>query len=626
MNGRAGARTAVARPGFVLLLFALGTLAAIAILQLSTAPALVTALIAPDLGAYLSAPLSGPVIAQIFFMPSIAAISLALILYLLHQPSADPRLRLLLLNFVAVTFVLLAILRLAPAHITTEESKLAHFTGAVLFFTAACAAANAFLARNTTRFLLWVAGALAFAFAAFDEILEIHEKVGIALKARFGGTTKAAEQATAPAFQDFVTLAYSVTGLLVLVGLYIVFRKQVRGRTWFILTFVFAALIYFLSTVLDSFDFLLSSLSRTVDLLYLASVLEEILEFVAASLFFVAFAIAFLDGGGRALLDDLKKDVGPRFPRPRAVLWTARGVAYAATAVFVAAIIALSLEYSARAALLTENSDYSVRLFANSADNNLLHPDGMTYANGHLYVANDVPPSVMTIKAGKSRILTAADELKRPESIAVAKDGTVYLTDDTRRLLLRIRPGLAPETILGPDKLKEPKGLAFDSTGALYVVDFGASAILVLRDNKVETIASVPRHRPEEIAFDRFGNLYFTEESPARVMKISPSGALSTFVDGASGVVAIEDIAIAGDDIYVADSRRGAIFKFGLNGEGRVVLAFEKRTGVEIEAITLDDDGVIYLGFRKPERKFLGMRRVDFIMCIADPPRAKAAC
>jgi DNA-binding beta-propeller fold protein YncE len=242
-----------------------------------------------------------------------------------------------------------------------------------------------------------------------------------------------------------------------------------------------------------------------------------------------------------------------------------------------------------------------------------------------LYVANDVPPSVMTIKAGKSRILTSANELKRPESIAVAKDGTVYLTDDSRRLLLRIRQGPAPEIILGPEKLKEPKGLAFDPAGALYVADFGASAILVLRDNKIETFA-VPGHRPEEIAFDRSGNLYFTEESPARVMKISPSGALSTFVDGSSGVVAIEDIAIKGDDIYVADSRRGAIFKFGLNGQGRVVLAFEKRTGVEIEAIALDDDGVIYLGLRKPERKFLGMRRVDFIMCISDPSRAKAAC
>ena len=625
MNRAAPASVDGARQRLVPWVLILGTLAAIAALQLITAPSLVAALVAPGLGEYLSGPLRGPVIAQIYFMPSIAAINLAIILYLLHQPIADLRLRLLLLNFVAVTFVLLAVLRLAPTDITTEENKLAHFTGAVLLFTAMCAAANALLARDTTRFFLWVVGSVAFAFAAFDEILEIHEKIGIALQSRLGSTTKVAEESAALPYQDIVTLAYSVAGLLILATLYFVFRKHLRERLFFILTFLSAAVIYFISTMLDSFDFVLSSPSKSVDLLYLASVLEEILEFVAASLFFVAFAIAFLEGGGRRLLDDIKGYAGSRFVRSGVALWTARGIAYAASAVFIAAVTAVPLRYPARAALLTANSQYSVRLFANSADNSLLHPDGMAFANGHLYVANDAPPSVMAIKSGKSRILASADDLGKPESIEVAKDGTVYLTDDSRRLLLRIRQGMEPETILGPEELIEPKGLAFDSEGALYVADFGASAILVLRENKAERIA-VPGHRPEEIAFDRSGNLYFTEESPARVMKISPAGALSTFADESSGIVAVEDVAIRGDDIFVADSRRGAILKFGLNGKGKVVLAFQKRTGREIEAITLGEEGAIYLGFRKPAGKLFGMRRVDFIMCIADPARVKSAC
>ena len=625
MNRLAPARAAAARQRIVPWVFFLGTLAAITVLQLITAPSLVAALVAPDLGEYLSAPLRGPVIAQIYFLPSIAAISLAIILYLLHQPIADARLRLMLLNFVAVTFVLLAVLRLAPANITTEESKLAHFTGAALLLTAMCAAANALLARDKARFLLWVVGSVAFAFAAFDEILEIHEKIGIVLQSRLGSKTEAAEQSAALPMQDLVTLAYSVAGLLILATLYLVFRKQVRERLFFILTFFSAAVLYFFSTVLDSFDFLLSSRSKSVDLVYLASVLEEILEFAAASLFFVAFAIAFLEGGGRRMLDDIKGNAGSRLVRSGVALWSARGVAYVATAVLVAAVIAVPLKYPARAALVTKNLQYSVRLFANSADNTALTPDGMAYASGYLYVANDAPPSVMTLRSGTSRVLASADDLGKPESIEVAKDGTVYLTDDSRRLLLRIRPGMEPETILSPEQLIEPKGLAFDSQGALYVADFGASAILVLRENKVEMIA-VPGHRPEEIAFDRFGNLYFTEESPARVIKISPAGALSTFVDETSGIVAVEDIAIRGDDIFLADSRRGGILKFGLNGKGRVVLAFPKRTGREIEAITLGAEGVMYLGFRKPAGKLFGMRQVNFILCIADSARARTAC
>ena len=525
-----------------------------------------------------------------------------------------------------MTFVLLAVLILGQTAITTEESKLTHFTGAVLLIAAICAACNAVLARYSKKLVLWAVVSAAFAFGAFDEILEFHERTGIALERYIGGTREVAQQSPVLPFQDLVTLMYSVAGLLILAILYRVCKKQVRERMYFIYTCLSAAVIYFISTILDTFDFVLAPLSTTIDLIYLSSVLEEILEFVAASLFFVAFAIALFEGGGRRRLDRLQGFLGPRFVLPPVALSIARGVTYAATAVFAAAVIALPLRYPARAALLTENSNYSVRLFANSAENNLLHPDGMTYANGHLYVANDVPPSVITIKAGKSRILSSADELGRPESIAVAKDGTVYVTEDTNRLLLRIRQGLEPETVLGPGELIEPKGLAFDADGALYVADFGASAILVLRENNFEKFAVVPGHRPEEIAFDRFGNLYFTEESPARVMKISPSGALSVFLDKSSGIVAVEGIAVRGDDIYLADSRRGAIFKFALNGEGRIILAFERRTGVEIEGITSGEEGVLYLGFRKPDRKFLGMRLVDFIMCVRDPARVQAAC
>lgn len=604
----------------------LGTIATIAVLQLFTTPSLMAALIAPGIGDYLSAPLSGPVIAQIYFMPSIAAIGLAVILYLLHQPIADPRRCILLWTFAAIAFVLVAVMRLDSNDITNEESKLTHFTGAILLFAAVCAAANAWLARDTTKFVLWALGSCAFAFAAFDEILELHEKIGSSLKGRFGGASEAAEQSAVPAFQDLVTLAYSIVALLVLAALYAVFRKQVKERMFFVLTFLSAAVIYFVSTMLDSFDLVLAPLSTSVDLVYLSNVLEEILEFVAASLFFVACASAFLEAGGGRVFDGIKGSVGSRLARSTITMRLARGVAYAASAVLVAFMIAVPVRFPASAALLTAKSQYSVQLFANSADNVFLHPDGMAYARGHLYVANDVPPSILTIRSGTSRILASAEELGKPETIEVSNDGTVYFTDDDRRLLLRIPPAQGPETVLGPDQLIEPKGLAFDSKGSLYVVDYGASAILVLRGNKAERYAAVPGYKPEEIAFDRFGNLYFTQESPARVMKISPTGALSIFADESSGIVAVEDIAISGDDIYLADTGRSALFKFSLDGKGKVALAFEKRTGRELEAVTIGDKGVIFLGFRKADGRLLGMRRVNFILCIADPARVKIAC
>ena len=626
MNRLSPDRTAAARGKLWVYVLFLGVPVTIVVLQLIIAPSLVSALVAPDLAEYLSGPLSGPTVAQIYFIPSIAVINLALIIYALHGPIADLRLRLLVLSFIAVTFVLLAVLLLDNNDIATEESRLTHFTGAVLFIAALCAAFNAAFARDTLRTILWGVASAAMAFGAFDEILEIHEKIGNALRTSVGGTTKAAGQSDALPFQDIVTLIYSVGGLLALAALYLLFRKHVKGPMYSIYCFLAAVIVYFISTILDTFDFLLAPMSSTVDVLYLASVLEEVLEFVAASLFLVGFATALLEGGGRRRLDHVQSSLGPLFVLPTYALWAARSVTYVAAATFAAALIALPLRYPAHSDLIAENSQYSVRLFAHSSENRLLHPDGMAYANGNLYLANDIPPSIMAMKQGKSRILASADELGRPETIEVARDGTVYVTDDSRRLLVRLRQGLGPETVLGPNELVEPKGLAFDAKGALHIVDFGASRILVLRGNKARVYAAVPGHKPEEIAFDRYGNLYFTQERPARVMKISPSGELSTFADQSSGLSAVEDIAVRGEDIYLADSRRGAIFKFGLNGQGKVILAFEKRTGAQIEAMTLGEQGVFYVGFRQPERRFLGLQRVDFIMCIADLKRVKAPC
>ena len=77
-NGAAGARRRLAPYVAVL-----GTLAVIIALQLITAPALTSALVAPGLGEYLSEPLRGTAVAQIYFIPSLAAIFLALTLYML---------------------------------------------------------------------------------------------------------------------------------------------------------------------------------------------------------------------------------------------------------------------------------------------------------------------------------------------------------------------------------------------------------------------------------------------------------------------------------------------------------------------------------------------------------------
>jgi uncharacterized membrane protein len=133
MNGLTSDRAAVARPRVAPYGALLGLLAVIAALQLITAPSLVAALVAPDLGHYLSEPLRGSSIAQSYFIPSIAAVNLALLLYMLHRP-ASLRRNFLLGTLVAAGCVVLAVLFVDRGAMASEASKLAHFTAAVLSF------------------------------------------------------------------------------------------------------------------------------------------------------------------------------------------------------------------------------------------------------------------------------------------------------------------------------------------------------------------------------------------------------------------------------------------------------------------------------------------------------------
>ena len=81
-----------------------------------------------------------------------------------------------------------------------------------------------------------------------------------------------------------------------------------------------------------------------------------------------------------------------------------------------------------------------------------------------------------------------------------------------------------------------PMGLAFDAAGNLYVANHGNNTISkVTPAGAVSTFVSSGLDCPDGLAFDAAGNLYVANNGNNTISKVTPAGAVSTFVS--SGLV-----------------------------------------------------------------------------------------
>jgi streptogramin lyase len=476
---------------------------------------------------------------------------------------------------------------------TTEACKITIFTTTVLVLCGLASGLN-YLSwtyaaeRARWRRGFWALLTFAFLFAAADEALMIHERLGQALSGGGG----AAEGSNLSA-QDEITLFYAVAALAVLsaAGLAI---SAARGARQPIVVLMAGALTYFASTILDSADASLRTPALgLIDLRHMANSTEEILEFAAACLFLFGAVLAFLEAPQNAAFT---RTLEGRVARWRG-RWLQIGVA-ACLVAFLAAAGAATLFYPPRAA------NDVVAQTVTGADGAALHPDGMTSRGGRIYIVNDAPPliTVLDPATGHRTLFPVKDQVGSLESIAVGPDGRIYFSDDSANTVSMVDPDQHGRVtaLLGPkDGLRSPKGLAIGPSGDLYIADVGASAILrysVGRPLSVYASAIDGVDVPEELAFDSMGNLYVTEDQK-RVLKIRPDRTSSLFLGEAQDFTP-EAIAIRDDRIYVTDSVRRAITEYDLSGRGRVLAAFPNRLGRMLEGVAVADNGDVWAGLR----------------------------
>jgi len=172
--------------------------------------------------------------------------------------------------------------------------------------------------------------------------------------------------------------------------------------------------------------------------------------------------------------------------------------------------------------------------------------------------------------AGKFRD-TAATGLYGPRGVAIAEDGTVWISDSGNNRLALLQSGQPPRFIgkagAGPDGLSSPVGIGISPTHA-YVADIGNHRIQVLGlDGKFQRsipVAAWKETMEPYIAVDDKENLYVSVSAGSEVLALDHAGkVLHKWEADDAGKKLLRPTGLALDAkagvLYVADTASNAV-------------------------------------------------------------------
>jgi uncharacterized protein (TIGR03437 family) len=223
---------------------------------------------------------------------------------------------------------------------------------------------------------------------------------------------------------------------------------------------------------------------------------------------------------------------------------------------------------------------------------------------GNLYVADSRAGRVRRISAS-GVLSTIVVGLNVPTGLTVDNTGKLWISDAKSNELLRWDGVTSAATLVSsgsPGKpFKEPSGIVSDANGNIFVADTGNNLIRKLApDGSVTTVAGgggldedtqgvrMRLLQPWGLAFDKYGNLWFTEAGAPRLRKLTPTGYIYTL----KNVELREARALRiGDDecFYVVDSGNQRILKVTQEGSwwpiaGSGSVGFKGDLGPALEA------------------------------------------
>lgn len=143
-----------------------------------------------------------------------------------------------------------------------------------------------------------------------------------------------------------------------------------------------------------------------------------------------------------------------------------------------------------------------------------------------------------------------------PQGGAVDRNGNYYVSSWAGGQILKYDPSI-PSVVVFATGPQGPAGLALDPSGdTLYVANWSNNTIYktpLSQGQLTRFVSGNGISNPDGLAFDAAGNLYvaMAQRGNGRVMRVTPSGAISLFVDiaetGNTGYIAVH-----ADTLYVA--------------------------------------------------------------------------
>lgn len=220
------------------------------------------------------------------------------------------------------------------------------------------------------------------------------------------------------------------------------------------------------------------------------------------------------------------------------------------------------------------------------------------------------------------------DKMNFPEGPAFDGVKTLYVSSCYGGFIKKIEGNKSDFFVKADsDGINQTNGLVFSKDGYLYACDFGLGAIIkISKKKKVMIVASgyegVKFNRPNDLAFDKNGNLYFSD--PKTIDTLNPDGRLF-MVNLKTGVVKLLLDKIAypnglafsedGKILYLSESARSRVLKYDVNKNGeltneRVFIDFKSGSpdGLALDVkdnlyVALFGGGVLYVV--SPEGKIL---------------------
>jgi len=253
------------------------------------------------------------------------------------------------------------------------------------------------------------------------------------------------------------------------------------------------------------------------------------------------------------------------------------------------------------AMVLTVEPGWTAEVAASEKDG-FASPDGLLWADGSLYVADEGGSAVRAWRPGSRTTLLADSRagLASPEDLVRDSAGNVYFTDDTRGGLWRTDTAGRTVALVAPTRgLPSTEGLGLSSSGDLVVGDATGHRVLKVKPDGTLSVLVGPEKniaKPESFAFDESGNLYIADNRENVLYLLRLDGRLHRAVADRPGF-SPESLLFSGGTLFITDSDNGKLFRYTPD-DGLNVVAVFGGSLANIQGIAADEGGALYLSIQ----------------------------